>query len=254
DPLYGQVQRTVESETEYRFFKTTWQITDNHRLSALYFDSPTETSGSADKTTTNQADRTTKTSGDNYKFDYQGSFGDNLLVNAYYFVHDGETSIRPVDPSSANTIRYYISGSETRPTTAQTRRGGLGYTYDYADNREEYGLNFEYYLDTAHGTHTLKAGYSRTDNELFDDYNPANGVTYQSLALEDSGRTFAEYSDGNNASWVGNAAFNVTNDYSFIINGINASASRAAIYSQLDTDNNGTISVGELGALVFSDT
>src|SRR5690606_30630980 len=66
DPLYGQVQRTVESETEYRFFKTTWQITDNHRLSALYFDSPTETSGSADKTTTNQADRTTKTSGDNY--------------------------------------------------------------------------------------------------------------------------------------------------------------------------------------------
>src|SRR5690606_14590005 len=172
DPLYGQVQRTVDTDTEYRFFKTTWQITDNHRLSALAFDSPTESSGSTAKATTNQANRTTKTSGLDYKIDYQGSFGDNLLVNAYYFQHEGETAIRPVDPSPANTVRYYITGSETRPTSSQSRRGGLGYTYDYADNRDEYGLNLEYFIDTSWGTHTLKAGFSSTDNELFDDYNP----------------------------------------------------------------------------------
>src|SRR5690606_5637301 len=250
DPLFGDVQRTVKSETDYAFFKTTWQINDDHRVTALYFNDPNESSGTTTATITNQRDYSTETSGDNYKFDYQGYFGD-LMVGAYYFTHEGEVSRRPKDPSSSNTVRYNITGGEARPTTAETSRGGAGYEYDWADNRDEYGLNFEYFLDTAFGTHTIKAGVVRTENEMFDDYVPANGVTYQSIALADAGVTFAEYSNAD--TWTGRD-FNLTTDGGPIIGGINASANKAAIYAVLDTNNDGNLTLDELGQMTFSDT
>ena len=250
DPQFGEVQRTVHSETDYAFFKTTWQINDDHRVTGLYFNDPTDSDGSTTPEVTNQRNFSRKDSGDNYKLDYQGYFGD-LMVGAYYFKHEGEVARRPVDPSSSNTVRYNVETGETRPTTAETSRGGLGNEYDWADNRDEYGLNFEYFLDTAWGTHTIKAGFVRTENEMFDDFRPANGVSYQSIGLEDAGSTFASYSEDD--TWTGRD-FNLSSDGGPIIGGINASADRAAIYALLDTDSNGEISQAELGALTFSDT
>lgn len=250
DPRYGEVQRTPEEESEYAFFKTTWQITDNHRVTGLYFNDPLERTGEFNKNRTNQADYSTKTKGDNYKFEYQGSFGD-LLASAYYFTHEGEVSRRPVDPSSTNTVLYFLETGEPSPPSSDRTRGGFGSEYDWADNRDEYGLNFEYYFDTAYGSHTLKAGFTRTENEMFDDFRPANGVSFSSIATADSGISFADYST---LPATGNKGFTLTSDYNFIVDGIDASANRASYYGLLDTDANGTISVDELGALTFSDT
>ncbi len=97
----------------------------------------------------------------------------------------------------------------------------------------------------------MKAGVSRTENELFDDFRPSNGVTYQSIALDDSGTTFADYS--NLDTWTGRD-FNLSTDGAPIIAGIDASPNRAAIYGLLDTSGDGVISQAELGALTFSDT
>lgn len=109
--------RSVENDAEYAFLKGTWQITPDDRLTATYFSDPTDISGSALATTLNNRDRARTQGGDKYKIDYSRTFGD-LLLNAYYFSHEGELS----DVSANQSVRDNVGFRNNASSTLARRR------------------------------------------------------------------------------------------------------------------------------------
>lgn len=250
----GQFLRTVDNDGRYGFFKTTWQLTDNDRLTATFFNDPTEISGSRTPTTLNNRDFAQKQGGDNYKIEYDRSW-DNLLVNVYGFSHKGELSQIPaVTDVSLNNVAY-----RGLPSTIATRsQGGGGTSLETERNRDEFGLSLEYYLDTAFGTHTIKGGVSFSENEYFEDSRiTGDGSRYSSIALANSGVSFAEFVG---SGWAGTRSI-VSADIPRILGntggfGIaNASAADQAYFTGLlDTNGDGVVSVDEVNAYRFIST
>lgn len=85
-------------------------------------------------------------------------------------------------------------------TLAQRQLGGAGSNLETHRNRDEFGLNFEYYLDTAFGSHTFKGGYINTENVYEENGTVPGGVTYQSLAPIYSGTTYLDYTTASGAN------------------------------------------------------
>lgn len=243
--------RTVETESEYAFAKATWQITNDDRLSVSWFSDPYENSGSSSPGVLNNRVLTRIQGGDNYKVDYSRTWGD-LLINAYWFSHEGEISDFAADSSIRDTVSYRAGAAST---LAQRSMGGAGTNREEFRNRDEYGVNAEYFLDTGFGSHTFKFGYSRTENSRFENSTVPGGATYSSLAPQYSGVNFLDYTSAYNAQ--ADAALRWTNrplaqtDQSRIQDAILGSATATAA---VDTNNDGVISVAEVNAITFSDT
>ncbi len=243
DPTTGAVRRTVTNDAKYAFFKTTWQITDNDRLTGTFFNDPTDLSGSSDQTVLNNRDRATKQGGDNYKIDYTHTW-DNLQVNAYYFNHKGELTRKAADQSVSDTVGFQGSGS----TIAQRQLGGTGSNLETHRDRKEYGGNFEYYLDTNYGSHTFKGGYINTKNIYAENGTVPGGATYASMAAQYAGATWADYGGGT-IKWTTRSVTSADN--ARVLAAINANATaRAAV----DTNGDGTATTAELNNYRFTST
>lgn len=244
DPNTGAVRRTVENNSKYGFFKATWQITDNDRLTGTFFNDPTTFTGSSDQTVLNNRDRTTKQGGDNYKIDYTHTW-DNLQVNGYYFEHKGELTRNAADQSVRDNVGYL---STAGATTAQRQLGGFGSNLETHRNRKEFGGNFEYYLDTNYGSHTVKGGYINSKNIYAEDGSVPGGATYASVAAASSGVTWDQYG-GSSLKWTTRSVSSTDN--ARILSALNANATaRAAV----DTNGDGTVSVAELNNYKFTST
>lgn len=245
DPNTGEVRRTVTNDGEYAFGKLTWQVTENDRLSFSYFSDPTEISGSSSSTTLNNRDSSQKQGGDNYKIDYNRTWGD-LLINAYAFRHEGEVTTAAADQSIRNTIAFF----GTTPPIEQRSLGGAGTNNETHRDRDEYGVNVEYYLDTKFGSHTFKAGYSNTVNTYGNNSTVPGGATYTSVAAANAGATFASLiaTTGWTTSPFGDG------DQQRIIDAVAASPNAAALRAVLDTNGDGTVTEAEVDALQFTST
>ena len=249
DTTTGNILRSVENDAEYAFLKGTWQITPDDRLTATYFSDPTEISGSALATTLNNRDRARTQGGENYKIDYTRTWGD-LLLNAYYFNHKGELTDSAADQSVRDNVGYR---SNAGATLAQRSQGGLGANTESSRDREEYGINGEYYLDTDFGSHTFKAGYTFTTNTYFENGTVPGNVTYASLAAGSlpNPTSWLTYSTGSGAA-TGYTARSVTSvDNARILTAVNANATARA---SLDTNVSGTVTVDELNAMLLTNT
>ncbi|MEQ1730607.1 MAG: TonB-dependent receptor, partial [Vicinamibacterales bacterium] len=249
DTTTGNILRSVENDAEYAFLKGTWQITPDDRLTATYFSDPTDISGSALATTLNNRDRARTQGGENYKIDYTRTFGD-LLLNAYYFNHKGELS----DLAADNTVRDNVGyRSNAGATLAQRSQGGLGENRESSRDREEYGINGEYYLDTDFGSHTFKAGYTFTTNTYFENGTVPGNVTYASLAAGSlpNPTSWLTYSTGSGAATGYTARSATSVDNARILTAVNANATARA---SLDTDVSGTVTVDELNAMLLTNT
>ena len=242
NPDTGDIRRTVERTDENSFLKLTWQVTENDRLTATYFGDPSEVSGSRLATVVNNRDTARVLGGDNYKIDYSRNWGD-LLFNAYWFRHESEVSDLAVDKSIRNTVSYR---SAANAPIAQRSLGGVGVDLELHKDRDEHGMSLEYYLDTAFGSHTFKAGYSDSSNTLETIQTLPGGFQYRSLAAQYSGTTFGQYIG---SGWTDRGV--TANDISRIISSLNAApAAKAA----LDTNNDGAVSSAELQAYQFTNT
>ncbi len=247
-PTFGQVRRTVTNDAEYAFAKLTWQVTDNDRLSASFFNDPTEISGSNNSSVINRRDRTSIAGGDNYRVDYTHTWGD-LIINAYGFKHEGEASSFAADQSVRDNVTYRAAfGSSIE----QRQLGGFGANIETHRDREEYGLNLEYYLDTGFGSHTFKAGYTTSTNTYAEDSTLPGGQTYASLAPIYAGTTYAQYAGPTTAATAWTARqFTASADNARILAAVNANAtSRTA----LDTNASGAVTQSELDAYAFTST
>ncbi len=262
NPNTGAVQRSVKRDDDYAFLKATWQITPDDRLSATYFSDPVEISGSSNSATLNNRDSRQIQGGDNWKLDYSRTWGD-LLFNAYAFKHEGEVSTIAADQSVRDTITFR---SNANSTIEQRNLGGAGVSNETSRDREEWGLNLEYYLDTDFGSHTFKTGYSKSENTYFSNSTVPGDVTYNSIDAALAGTTYNNYDPGttgacNLISYAGAVptgcsgwtarSFTNTADDTRILSAINGNATARA---SLDTDSDGTVSQAELDALVFSNT
>lgn len=242
----GDIMRTVTNEADYAFGKLTWQVTDDDRLSATFFSDPAEISGSFLNTVPNNRDRMRTQGGDNYKIDYSRTWGDALL-NAYWFRHEAELTDMASDTSISDDVGFLPAANAT---LAQRQLGGLGTNIERHKDREEWGVNGEYFVDSSFGTHTFKAGYSRSQNVYEENSTVPGDMVYQSFAARYAGTTFAQATD-ENAHWT-TSSF-VADDIPRIQEAL-ARPANAAARARVDTNNDGVISEAEVNAITFSNT
>lgn len=249
DTTSGALLRSVENDAEYGFLKGTWQITPDDRLTATYFSDPTTISGSALATTLNNRDQAREQGGENYKLDYSRTWGD-LLVNIYAFQHEGELTTLSADQSVRDNVGFRTNAGST---LAQRSQGGAGSNLETHRDREEYGINLEYYLDTDFGSHTIKGGYLQTTGTYAENGTVPGDVTYASLAASalPSPTNWLTYSTGSGNA-TGYTSRSVTSvDNARILTAVNANATARA---SLDTDLSGTVDVAELNAMNLTNT
>lgn len=252
DPDTGEAMRTVDSDSRYAFFKTTWQITDYDRLTATFFNDPTENSGSRDSGRLNNRDLAREQGGDNYKIEYTKNWG-NLLLNAYGFRHEGEvTDIPALTDVSLNNVAF----RDLPSTVADRSQGGGGTSIETQRDRDEFGLSLEYYLDTSWGTHTIKGGFSASKNEYFEDSRiTGDGARYSSIAAANAGVSFADFVG---SGWSGTRSI-VAADIPRILGdtggfGIANSDDEAYFIGLLDDNGDGVVSAAEVNEYQFSST
>jgi len=246
NPTTGAVRRSVSNDPKYAFFKATWQMTDNDRLTASFFNDPTEISGSSAATTLNNRDSRFIQGGDNYRVEYSHTWKD-LQVSAYGFKHLSEVTSLAADQSVRDTVTFRGLGS----TIEQRNLGGSGSNLETHRDRQEFGLNLEYYLDTKFGSHTFKAGYSKSENTFENIGTVPGGATYQSIAAAYAGRTFLDYTSSA-SGWTARPFAQA--DIPRILAAITASPNAAALRGVLDTNRDGTVSTTEMNAYKFSST
>ncbi|HEU4852636.1 MAG TPA: TonB-dependent receptor [Telluria sp.] len=242
----GEFLRTVHREDKLGFLKLTWQPTDNDRLMVSFFNDPAEISGSTDETILNNRDSRQVQGGDNYRFDYTKDIGD-LRLNAYAFRHEGEVSRYPANQTTRNDVVFFNSS----PTIAQRSQGGVGSLLATNRNRDEVGFNAEYFLETpSWGSHTFKAGLSKSENEYVEDsqFTGPESAQYSSIAAQHLGMSFSEFIGPGS---TGTRSI-VAADIPRVITAINASPDRAYFINLLDTDRNGAVSDAEVRAARFN--
>jgi len=247
----GDYMRTVNRDDKLGFFKLTWQATENDRLVASFFNDPTTTTGSTSAGVLNNRDTRRKQGGDNYNIQYSRDM-ENLRVTAYAFRHVGEVSDFAANLTSLNTVAFR-NPTATVPLV-MSQLGGAGGDTISERNRDEVGINAEYFLETANaGTHTIKGGFLVSKNEYFEDarYTGADKARYTSINAAQNNLSFA---DAVGAGWTTRPIAGV--DLPRVIDAINAAptADRAYFYNLLDANRDGTITDPELRLLRFNST
>ena len=248
----GEFMRTVDRDDRLGFFKLTWQATENDRLVASFFNDPTETTGSTTATVLNNRDTRRKQGGNNYNIQYSRDM-ENLRVTAYAFRHIGEVSDFSASTAIRNTILFRTPPS---PALSAVQLGGFGSDTISERNRDEVGINAEYFLETANaGTHTLKGGFLVSKNEYFEDarYVGTEKAQYQSMNAAQGNVSFAEATAAA-SNWTARPV--VAADIPRIITAVNGAPAgdRAYFYNLLDTNRDGTISDTEVRAMRFGGT
>ncbi len=248
----GEFMRTVDRDDRLGFLKLTWQATENDRLVASFFNDPTETTGTTTATTLNNRDTRRKQGGNNYNIQYSRDM-ENLRVTAYAFRHEGEVSDFSASTATRNTILFRTPPS---PALSQVQLGGFGSDTISERNRDELGINAEYFWETANsGTHTIKGGFLVSKNEYFEDarYSGADKAQYQSMNAAQGNVSFTEATAAA-SNWTARPV--VAADVPRIITAINGSSAtnRAYFYNLLDTNRDGTISDPEVRAMRFGST
>ena len=198
------IQRTVSQDSSLAFGKLTWQITDDDRVTATFFNDPLTQSGSLNPTTVNSRSNITEQGGDNYKFEYSHDWA-NLSIGAYAFQHEGQLSTLASTADPFNDVAYH-TGRDTK-TNADLQLGGAGQnTFTSRDNKE-FGFNLDYYLNTDNwGDHSIGAGYLQREGSYTQQVSylgaGAAGSRYTSVGAADAGISLATYLS-NGYGWTG---------------------------------------------------
>ncbi len=210
DAVTQGFMRTVTRESKLAFGKLTWQFTPNDRLVATFFNDPTTISGSLNPAVVNNRSNITKQGGDNYKLDYSHDW-ENFSVSAYAFKHEGELSTLPSTTDPFNNVAYHTD--RTLKTVADLNMGGAGSrTVTNRDNKE-FGLNFDWYITSGWGDHTIRAGALRSEGSYTEQISylgsGAAGARYTSIGLADSGTTMQQFFSSA-YGWRGTRSINST--------------------------------------------
>src|SRR5690606_10616889 len=203
DAATQDFMRSVTRNGKYAFGKLTWQITDDDRVTATFFNDPQEQNGSLDSTVVNSRSTITEQGGDNYKLEYSHDW-ENLSIGAYAFKHKGELSSLASSSDPFNNVAYHTN-RETK-TNADTNLGSSGQNFYTSRDNKEFGFNLDYYLSTDWGDHATRAGFLRSEGTYTEQTSYLGsgeaGARYTSIGLDDAGVTLAQFLDSG-YGWVG---------------------------------------------------
>jgi hypothetical protein len=248
----GETLRTVTTDQEQGFGKISWNISDADLLSVTYLTDPFERDGSTDFTILNNRSVARDQGGDRVNARYTHLFGSNFVLEASYSDHYGEVSDSAANSDIRNNVLFRRSDFPgTTPPASIVQLGGSGTQLITERSTTSATLAGDLTLDTGFGTHTIKGGYIRGETEYFEDSRIPGGARYDSISSNYLGSppTAGDLAANRFTALLFNA--NNTSDLfgpSGLINSINASPNRAALYGLLDTDHNGSISAAEVAA------
>lgn len=194
DPVSQQVMRTVTQESDRSFGKLTWQVTDNDRLTAVFFNDPLDRDGDLTPSVVNSRSNIRKQGGDNYKLEYSHDWS-NLSLGAYAYKHEAELSVLASTDDPFNNVAYHTDRATA--TNADLNLGGQGSNLITHRDSKEFGLTLDYLLSTDWGDHTFKAGFQRGEGTYEEQTtymgSGAAGARYTSIDIADSGTTLQQY-------------------------------------------------------------
>jgi hypothetical protein len=231
-----EFMRTVKNEQDQGYAKGTWTPTRSDSISFTFLNDPTDINGRRDRNLTNARDRARVQGGDNYTANYSRVQG-NALIEAAYFVHNGDVTDLSAIREQSNTVLY--RSADTRLLTDE-QRGGFG--QDLINQRDTNGLRGS--AQYSFGRHTVKGGLEWSQNENFRN-TTFLAPTLFSLAPHLSGVTAAQIAAGGFSARDFNIA--ATSDFNGLINTINGLPNRGQFYALFDADGDGTITVAEMG-------
>lgn len=248
----GNFLRTVSSEEDQVFVKGTWAMSDSGLLSGLFTNDPFERDGSFNQQTSVQRDSTAELGGDRWALNYNHVFGSWVLDVAATDSESDQFAI-PKDLSTRNDIAFRTG--ELPPDLNATQIGGSGTVFADIAGTETQRASLEWLGDSSWGSHTVKGGvelHENIDTQNFE--TQGDGAIYTSLDNIYLGQNV-------NAGEVGtiftNIAFNSTtaDDYTGLIEAIEAHPDRDRFFGLLDANNDGVISQTEVSEnLVFNST
>lgn len=248
DANTGDAMRTVDTDSQYKFLKVTWQATANDRLVGEFFSDPYTRSGSTNPSTLNNRDVAARQGGKNYKLDYSHDWND-LTLGVHAYRHEAQVASVPANMETRNDVAY-LGGS---PTNRDLQLGGSGTTSDTWRNRDDLSLKLEYWLDTSWGQHAFKFGYSTTDNvnKTSTMRSGPDQAIYASIAAANAGTTFEQYGG---SGWTGTRSVFLSDIVPRILPAISNSADFDYFRGVLDTNGDGTVSESEMRAYQFTST
>jgi hypothetical protein len=255
----GTFLRTVTTDQSQGFGKISWNISPNDLFSATYLTDPFERDGSTAFSTLNNRSVAREQGGDRFAGRYTRIFGGGLVADAAYSEHEGEVSDVAANRAIRNNVLFRRADFPgTTPPAASVQLGGAGTDLITERSNDALSVSGDLLLNSSFGSHTLKAGYSRISTTYFEDSRIPGGARYDSIANRyvGAGVTAAQLAanqftallfNSNNASDV----FGPVG----LLNSINASPNRAALYGLLDVNGDGTLTAAEIGQrLVFNST
>ncbi len=150
--------------------KLTWRINDNHSLSFSGFGDPTTQDGVLpDATLGTLAGPPTEylgtidTGGTDYSFNYDGVFGQNIVVSARAAQHNEEN--KQTGPGASLPGLIDLSDPLGDGTTiagwdgATSGQSGFWFFQNQEFSRDQYNIDASYFLSDFGGSHEFKAGY-----------------------------------------------------------------------------------------------
>jgi hypothetical protein len=254
----GAFLRTVTTDQEQGFGKLSWNITQNDLLSISYLTDPFERDGSTEFSTLNNRSVARDQGGERYNGRYTRVFG-NLVLEAGVAHHLGEVSnLAAVQDPLNNVLFRRADFPGTTPTAAQVQLGGGGTNLISERSNDSLNLSADWNFDTGFGSHTLKLGVGQLDTEYHEDSLIPGGARYSSIANRYVGAnvTASQLATNQFTAQLFNSN-NVSDVFGPVglLNSINGSPNRAALYALLDADGNGTITAAEIGSrLIFGST
>lgn len=248
--------RSVTEGSDQGFFKLSWAPSSGDRITGTYLSDPTDRSGSLQRDVINNRDQTRTTGGGRYTLNYSHVFGSQAFLDLAVGQHNGEFSRFAADPSTRNNV-IFLDTDQGSFGLVDEQKGGFGANLVDERDNEFYKATFEYFASSSWGDHSLKFGVDISENTSFRD-SSTTGTPPAVFTSPD-----ARYLGNNltaddiaNLNWT-DTTFNHTNasDFGGLITTIDSHPERDAIYAAMDTNNDGVLSVAEVGAgLQFNST
>ncbi|WP_019602369.1 TonB-dependent receptor [Teredinibacter turnerae] len=241
-------QRSVTTDRDLGFLKLSWQISEQDRLTGMYFNDPVKIDGAVSSEVINTRNYTRDQGGNNYRLEYS-HVRDNLQVSVHTFKHDAELSRTPTDQINPRNDVLFLAGGYV-PPPEEAQFGGFGAQTEEFRRKEQYGIKGQWILETGFGSHEFKSGYEMSEAEReIDSMYLGDSALYTSISLAHSGITLGEYI---NVDWVGDAEF-IKDDYERILTEIEASGDYDYYVDLLDADDNG-LTAEDMANIVFNST
>jgi hypothetical protein len=162
-PAKGDILTTDETGDLWAA-KLTWRITANHSLTASGFGDPYSSSGvipgASLASTPLHYEGTVETGGDNYSVNYDGIFGQNLVVSARWAQHNEKYIMNGPGKEVTGYLDYSNPlGDGTVIWGWDDNVAGIGYYEDQNYSRDQYNIDASYFVGNLAGSHEFKVGY-----------------------------------------------------------------------------------------------